>query len=531
MQAILYAAKSTEDKRGSIPTQLEDGRRKAAEEDLAVVAEYADEAASAWSGDRGPQLAAALKHAGELGAALIVQHSDRLARGDGKQARHLAELYFEATRAGVTLRSVQDDSTFDSPILAAVMGERNAEDSRRKGLAVKAGMARRRESGRYIGHRPYGYRWERNEADERILVPDPVEAAIVRRIFDEYRAGRSQLAITRGLAAANVPTARGGKWHQGTVRTLLASPIYAGFIRDGEGVRPGIHEPIIDIDTWEETAVLREARARTSGRGRPPAGKHLFRKGMLRCECGEALVPRTSANGRQDPYEIYRCYGRHRDPNSCSMEPLQRAEIDGAVYSYFEQLGLDVNATRRQLAEVRGRKLSEVEALAGQAEVERHRAEERLSRVRRDYADGKLGAEDWAEFREELTAELSGAEAEVDRLASQLIEVETWGELGDTERDTLSKLADLRRVIAGEVQGAEGTEAVRAALARLFDRFVVRRAQPGQRIHADLAWAGDLVIEPIVAEQAVQGYSPLRPVFRREPLYDAGNNYVEGLIT
>src|SRR4051812_3331296 len=92
--------------------------------------EYADEAASAWSGDRGPQRAAAIAHAERIAPCiLVVQHSDRLARGEGLKARHLGELYFWALKAGIELRSVQDDSTFTNPLLAFAMGERNAEDS------------------------------------------------------------------------------------------------------------------------------------------------------------------------------------------------------------------------------------------------------------------------------------------------------------------------------------------------------------------------------------------------------------------
>ena len=87
-QAILYAAKSTEDIHGSIPTQLEDGQKLAERESLEVVGEYADEAASAYNGDRGPELAAALEHAQRIGASLIVQHSDRLkANEHGGQGR------------------------------------------------------------------------------------------------------------------------------------------------------------------------------------------------------------------------------------------------------------------------------------------------------------------------------------------------------------------------------------------------------------------------------------------------------------
>lgn len=65
-----------------------------------------------------------------------MQHSDRLARGDGINARHLIQLVFWAGQNGVTLRSVQDDSTFAHDLMAFVMGFRNTEDSKRKGEAV-----------------------------------------------------------------------------------------------------------------------------------------------------------------------------------------------------------------------------------------------------------------------------------------------------------------------------------------------------------------------------------------------------------
>ena len=35
-------------------------------------------------------------------------------------------------------------------------------------------------------------------------------------------------------------------------------------------------------------------------------------------------------------------------------------------------------------------------------------------------------------------------------------------------------LADIRKAIAGEVKSSEGVDAVRAALARLFEAFIVR---------------------------------------------------------
>lgn len=528
-QAIIYAAKSTEDKRGSIPTQLQDCRAFAGRERLEIVGEYADEAASAWSGDRGPELAVALSHAEQIGAALLVQHSDRLARGDARQARHLIEIYLWALKAGVVLRSVQDDSTFENLIMAVVMGERNTEDSRRKSEAVKAGIARRRKQGKFVGSRCFGLTWQRNAQDEREVVHEPTEAPVVQRIAAEVLAGVAQLEVARRLNAEGVPTARGGRWHQGTVRSILANPAIAGLIRDGDELIEAQHEAIIPRETWDQIQALREARARTHPRGRPSAGKHLFRKGFLRCgECGEAMVPRTARNRSGTLYECYLCLGRRQDPTSCSMPQTQRAEVDTAVYRYFEQVGLDVEATREQLTEAAGRKRTEVQALCDGAEREAQGAAERLARVKRDYTHGELTAAEWRELRTDLAPELDAAQAEAERLRERLRSVESDAAITDVEAELLEQLAHIRAAVAGEIADAAGVAAVRSALLRLFDGFVLHRGTPD---HAHVELIGECWIEPIVSQQAVAGYDEkLRPVLTRKPLEQAANNYAQTLL-
>ena len=422
--AVVYAAKSTEDRRGSIPTQLTDAREMAEREGWEVVGEYSEEAASAWSGNRGPELDQAMKHAERLAhehgsAILVVQHSDRLARGDARQARHLVEVVTWALKAGVTIRSVQDDLFADERVallMGALMGQRNTEDSRRKSEATKAGLKRRREAGKHHGGiPPYGVECiaDPDNRKETVHAPHPAQAEVVRRIFAEAIAGRTQLAIARDLRKERVPTARGRKWHQSTVGKVLANPVH---------LRLGI----IDRTTWEKVEALRTGRARTHISGRPPAGHHLFRKGMLRCgECGAAMVPRTDRNRHGDPYEAYYCYGHHEDPESCPMPTFQRSWIDAPIYRHFEQVGLDVEATRAQLAEARDRKLGEVRALREQAEREARVAAEALARVRRDYQRGAIEADDWAEQRPQLTEECDAAQAQAKRMREKECEVET----------------------------------------------------------------------------------------------------------
>src|SRR5436190_13374970 len=126
MRAVIYAAKSTEDRHGSIPTQLEDCQAMAAREDWEVVGEFRDEGFSAYTGNRGPGLAAAREAAAtHAPCVLVAQHSDRFARGAGDKpgaAEHLGEVMFWARRHEVELRSVQDDAMLTNPLLAFVMG-------------------------------------------------------------------------------------------------------------------------------------------------------------------------------------------------------------------------------------------------------------------------------------------------------------------------------------------------------------------------------------------------------------------------
>jgi site-specific DNA recombinase len=518
--AVLYAAKSTADPHGSIPTQLADGRVLATRNGWTVLSEFRDEGFSAYSGNRGPGLAAALA-AAEAGARehgtchLIVQHSDRLARGDGKTATHVVEHALWALKADVTIESVQDPQTFADLLYSVVAGQRNAEDSRRKALAVKDGMGRRRAKGLHTGGpEKLGYTYVRDEYGR--TVPDlplrvvPAEAALVRRIFEEYVGGKTQQAIQRGLNAEGHTAKRGRRWHQGTVSNLLADAFYMGVVPDratGE-LHPGQHPPIISEGLWRQAEALRLAGRKAEGgkRGRQPKGRHLLTNGHLRCgRCGAAMVPRTKGH-----YQAYQCYARVQDRANCDMPSVQRTDVDGPLVAYFQQVALDVEGTRREMIAATEHRVAEVRALREEADREAMRAAERLARVKRHYLDGKLDADDWRSFREELRAEQEAATARAETLASQEAAVTASGALEDAEEAVLRRLADLRAAVVGDVRRAGDVEALRAALARLFSRFVLHDTSGPNaptRVHGELITDGARFLEPHVRPEVLMGYN------------------------
>ena len=353
--------------------------------------------------------------------------------------------------------------------MAAMMGQRNTEDSKRKTLFVKGGQRRRAERGEHNGGRcPYGYA---RTPDVR-LEPLEAEAAMVRRVFAEFAGGRSITAIARGLQEDQVPTRGGGVWRTSTVIGILDNPTCIGLIPYNGETLPGNHEPIIDEETWSKARTLRSKTV--SRRGRHPKGQHLFRGGHMRCGiCNEAIVPRTS--GARQWYE---CNGRSKlGKGHCSMPYIKRKTIDGAVYGYFENTGLDVQATIEQLAKARASKLEEVDALAVQAEREVTRLRGESERVDRDYRAGDLSAKRYEPMAAEIERDLAGAEAEAERLQAQR-ESFASEELGDAESEVLTLLATIRKAVAGEISEAEDLDAVRASMRRLFERLVLNPRLP-----------------------------------------------------
>jgi DNA invertase Pin-like site-specific DNA recombinase len=468
-----------------------------------------------------PAGAKALTAASDLDR-LIVVKLDRL----GRSAADLLNTIGRFAEMGCDFVSVSesiDTSTAPGRLLGTMLaGVAEFEKDRISERVLEAEHAKALAGRPHGGPRIYGYRYDQG------LVIVEAEAVIVRRIFAEFVAGRSLTAIARDLHRDGVPTLRGRYWRQSTVRGILENQKYLGRVTHRGEVFPGNHEPIVDGETFQRARAL--LAGRSNRRGRPPKGPHLFRNGMLRCECGEAMVPRTNGG-----HEYYYCNGHQKlGADFCSMTSIRRADVDGAVYRYFEQVGLDVEATRLQLTDARERKLTEVGALGHQAEQEVRRAEERLARVRRDYTDGNLDAADWVSFRDELTAEMEAARAEAARLRQSEIEVERDTALLDAEHDILDRLAQIRRAISGEITDAAGVDAVRAALSRLFSAFVLHPQQnpryQGQG-RSELIDVDDiLMIELAVHDHALVGYNGgLLPVLRREPLHQAENKEHVGL--
>jgi site-specific DNA recombinase len=480
--AVIYGAKSTQDEHGSIPDQVERCREYAAANGWEVAEPpESDEAASGYHGSRGPGLIRAKARAAALATdgretVLLVFVSDRLARGDGREAAHLVEHVLDGLKAGYRIESVTENLGGEMALVfASLYGERAHADSKAKSEHTKRGLRKMVRSGRFHGRAPFGYRAV-GRSDERHLVEDEAAAAIVRRIFDEYvTTGAGVATIAHHLNVEGVRPPRAEEWNHLTVANILDQPVYIGRVRIHGEEYPGSHEPIIEEAVWFRARAQRQARKPgVSHIGRPPNGTHLLTGGLLRCgECGGPMAPRTPRDGRQPRYE---CVTRTRPGGStrCGMRGVLRTKVDEPLLRYLETVVFDVEATRQVIAEEHHRRSNENTASIAQAEREVAEADASLTRIRADYTRGAITAEQWQAFQAELTETREAAVREREQLterASQVVPPEVGAEVA-------ARLAALREAVAGEVTGAEGLAAVRAALRRVFTSITLWRSDP-----------------------------------------------------
>ncbi len=244
---------------------------------------------------------------------IILDDLSRLSRDNVEVQQQVRRLKF----AGVRVIAVSDcidtaDKAHKLGVgLRGLMGELYLDDLRDK---THRGLTGRALSGASAGGLPFGYR----VAGTGMRAIDPTQAAVVRRIFEEYVSGASPREIAANLNRDGVPSSRGSTWAMSAIYGdkkrgigILSNPIYVGrqiwnrsrWVKHpdtGRRIRQERPESewvvtehpdlaIVEIAVWERAQRRMGSSRQTHVRaGRRP--KHLL-SGLLRCEmCGGPLV-------------------------------------------------------------------------------------------------------------------------------------------------------------------------------------------------------------------------------------------------
>ena len=225
-------------------------------------------------------------------------------------------------------------------ILKNVMNDLYARDTSNKIKAVKQATFK---AGKFIGcYAPYGYM--KSPEDKHKLIPDPVTAPIVRRIFDLRTQGNGHRKIAIILNEDGIPSPKmyyymtlgqehhryeTTAWSDMTIKHILKNEVYIGhLVQNKTGnvsyknhkqiAKPqeewikveNTHEPLIEKEVWDfvQTTENRPVRGRSGKNGMVS----LF-AGILCCmDCGGAMrfstdYRKRSKSGKPSEYKAYLC--------------------------------------------------------------------------------------------------------------------------------------------------------------------------------------------------------------------------------
>jgi site-specific DNA recombinase len=392
-RVCLYTRISTDEDHQptSLSTQRERLERYCqAMEDWHVVHAFADQASGVTLERPGLEQALGLARERRFDL-LLCYRVDRLSR----KVRQLSGLCEELDRLGIVLKSATepfDTSSAAGRMMLQMLGVFAEFEHATIVDRVTAGLERRVREGRWMsGRTPYGY-----TRANSLLVPDPVKAPIVRRIFSLYAEGKlGTTAIARALDAEGAPAPRRHGWSPNALQLILANPAYRGLIRWNGSLFEGLHEPLVDQELFQKAQQILRRRGEDASLRRGNPSEFLL-SGLVRCDhCGRAYVG-TSAHGRSSRYTYYACSTRYKyGPTKCMGERLPKDRLEAAVLAQLAELYRDGRLIERALADAAthvAEQLPQLEEQLAATRGEIARVERNLDRYFEAFETGELSA-------------------------------------------------------------------------------------------------------------------------------------------
>jgi DNA invertase Pin-like site-specific DNA recombinase len=229
--------------------------------------------------------------------------------------------------------------------------------------------------GKFVGTPPFGYK----KSKEMILIPDEVEAPVVRRIFREIKEGYALTEIMNGLTKDGIRTRKGNIFHVGTISDLIVRRTYIGetkFKSDkfGEEVYiKGTHEALVSLEDFIAVRDIMSKRQQFKTRSHPVTSpldklivcKKCKRVMQINCSKGKYIYLQKCAaykygekcenSGCQITMILPRVYSQVKQRKEVIDAQLERL-YSGSSNERIERLRMDLKGLEKRLKQANSEK-------------------------------------------------------------------------------------------------------------------------------------------------------------------------------
>jgi site-specific DNA recombinase len=376
---------------------------------------------------------------------VLVYKLDRLSRSQ-KDVLYLVEDVFD--KHGVYFSSMTENFDTSTPFGKAILGilavfaqlEREQIKER-----MAMGKDARSKQGKWNGGRmiPIGYEYDK--VKDKFIVND-YEAMQYLELIDLFMQGKAFREIERIFEERGY-THKHGKWIPKTMRDVLRSKTYLGYLKYNKKWHKSEHPALIDEETHNKLIHLLAQRSEAYKQNGGKSGViTTYLGGLLYCKkCGAKYgkngTGKKDKNGKQK--YIYSCYSRSKkmkslvkDPN-CKNKNWKIAELDEIVLGEIKKLALNPELVGKAQEKKIKKSDSAEQIKILQNEVKK--AEEQISRFMDLYGIGKFTTEQLLSKTDPLHIQINALNYEIEKLST------TQGQL--TEEETLQILDTVEDVI------------------------------------------------------------------------------------
>ncbi|WP_160669681.1 recombinase family protein [Clostridium sp. C8-1-8] len=295
---------------------------------------------------------------------------------------------------------------------------------------VKMGMCARAREGKWCGNKVLGYDVvpiedsQNKKRSETKLVINKLEAEVVRFIFNEACNGKGYKSITTNLNKLGHKTKKGNNFSISSIKDILTNPVYIGKIRYNVRqnwsekrrkninanpiVVDGIHEPIIDINTWDKVQAIMQSK-----KGKPSRiydGEYPL-TGILKCpKCGAGMVIMRTINkladGSKKRIAYYACGNwKNKGTAVCNSNSIRVEKANEFVFNRLSELLTNEKMIKSIVTNINKERSSKINPAKREIEKidkELEKLDKKKKKIFEAYEDELITKDEFLERREEL---------------------------------------------------------------------------------------------------------------------------------
>lgn len=254
---------------------------------------------------------------------------------------------------------------------------------------VTKGLREKVSQGYYPQKAPVGYLNVTNSEKKKIIVPDPIRAVFIKRLFELYATGSySMEELRKKLYSEGLHSAKGNAYSKSRLLFVLKDVFYIGKFTYKGVIYDGKHEPIIDVDLFNKVQkMFNQTKARSHD-------VEFLYTGLITCgHCGCQLT----AELKKGKYVYYHCTGKRG--GTCKKDYIREEELDKVFQNLiskipnpdtglFEEIKKAIKDMKKLSSEY-----EETNLTAIQEQI--NRLSRRIDNIYMDKLDGKVTEEFW----------------------------------------------------------------------------------------------------------------------------------------